>query len=67
MFGFAHCFPPAKRLTSVATPIFRRLYYDIEQSCHLVISYEGKGHVVAQQDSLSEIVFSAGRNMHPNT
>lgn len=48
MFGVAYRSPPVKRLTSVATPILSRLYYDIEQSCHLVISYEGKGHIVVQ-------------------
>ncbi|MDP5029232.1 IclR family transcriptional regulator [Paraglaciecola sp.] len=58
MFGLAHRFPPVKRLTSVAAPVLRRLSYDIEQSCHLVIYYEGKGHVVVQQDSPSERVFS---------
>jgi DNA-binding IclR family transcriptional regulator len=58
MFGLAHRFPPVKRLTSVSAPILRRLSYDIEQSCHVVIYYEGKGHVVVQQDSPSERVFS---------
>lgn len=58
MFGLAHRFPPVKRLTSISSPILRRLSYEIEQSCHLVIYYEGKGHVVVQQDSPSERVFS---------
>ena len=58
MFGLAHRFPPVKRLTIVATPVLQRLSYAIEQSCHLVIYYEGKGHVVVQQDSPSERVFS---------
>jgi len=58
MFGLAHRFPPVKRLTSAAAPILRLLSYDIEQSSHLVIYYEGKGHVVVQQDSPSERVFS---------
>jgi DNA-binding IclR family transcriptional regulator len=58
MFGLAHRFPPVKRLTSVSASVLRRLSYDIEQSCHLVIYYEGKGHVVVQQDSPSERVFS---------
>jgi DNA-binding IclR family transcriptional regulator len=58
MFGLAHRFPPVKRLTSVSAPVLRRLSYDIEQSCHLVLYYEGKGHVVVQQDSPSERVFS---------
>lgn len=58
MFGLAHRFPPVKRLTSVSAPVLQRLSYAIEQSCHLVIYYEGKGHVVVQQDSPSERVFS---------
>lgn len=58
MFGLAHRFPPVKRLTSASAPILQRLSYDIEQSVHLVIYYEGKGHVVVQQDSPSERVFS---------
>ncbi len=58
MFGLAHRFPPVKRLTTIAGPILRHLAFDIEQSCHLVIYYEGKGRVVVQQDSPSERMFS---------
>lgn len=58
MFGLSHRFPPIKRLTSASAPILQRLSYDIEQSCHLVIYYEGRGHVVVQQDSPSARVFS---------
>ena len=58
MFGLAHRFPPIKKLTSASAPILQRLSYDIEQSCHLVIYYEGRGHVVVQQDSPSARVFS---------
>ncbi|GAC16472.1 IclR family transcriptional regulator [Aliiglaciecola lipolytica] len=58
IFGLAHRFPPVKRLTSISAPILQRLSYDIEQSCHLVIYYEGRGHVVVQQDSPSARVFS---------
>lgn len=58
MFGLAHKFPPVKRLTSVSAPVLQQLSYAIEQSCHIVIYYEGKGHVVVQQDSPSERVFS---------
>lgn len=54
LFNLAHRFPPVKRLISVATPIMKRLAYAIEQSCHLVIYYEGKGHVIAQQDPPSD-------------
>lgn len=58
LFELAHSFRPVQRLTSVAGPIMRDMAYRIEQSCHLVIYYEGKGHVVAQQDSPSERVLS---------
>ncbi len=52
LFNLAHRFPPVKRLTKIAGPILQKLSYEIDQSCHLVIYYEGKGHVVVQQDSL---------------
>lgn len=58
LFGLANRFPPIKRLTSLANPLMHRLSYTIEQSCHLVIYYEGKGHVVVQQDSPSARIFS---------
>ena len=58
MFSLSNRFPPIKRLTSLANPLMRRLSYVIEQSCHLVIYYEGKGHVVVQQDSPSTRIFS---------
>ena len=58
MFSLSNRFPPIKRLTSLANPIMQSLSYSIEQSCHLVIYYEGKGHVVVQQDSPSTRIFS---------
>jgi len=58
MFGLSNKFPPIKRINGIATPIMQRLSYHIEQSSHLVIYYEGKGHVVVQQDSPSERIFS---------
>lgn len=58
MFGLANRFPPVKRLTTVASTVMQKLAYAIEQSCHMVIYYEGKGHVVAQQDSASTRNFS---------
>lgn len=58
MFSLSNRFPPIKRLTSLANPLMRRLSFIIEQSCHLVIYYEGKGHVVVQQDSPSTRIFS---------
>ncbi|MEI6895340.1 MAG: IclR family transcriptional regulator [Colwellia sp.] len=58
MFSLSNRFPPIKRLTSLANPLMQSLSYTIEQSCHLVIYYEGKGHVVVQQDSPSTRIFS---------
>lgn len=58
LFELAHRFRPVQRLTTVSGPLMKNLAYKIEQSCHLVIYYEGKGHVVAQQDSPSERVLS---------
>ena len=58
LFRLANQFPPVKRLAAIARPIMQNLAFNIEQSCHLVIYYEGKGHVVVQQDSLSERNFS---------
>lgn len=58
LFELAHRFRPVQRLTAVAGPLMRDLSYRCEQSCHLVIYYEGKGHVVAQQDSPSERILS---------
>jgi len=57
MFNLSHRYPPVKRLTAVATTVMKRLARAAEQSCHLVIYYEGKGHVVVQQDSPSERMF----------
>ena len=53
LFDLSHKFPPINKLTSSAGPVLQKLSYDTEQSCHLVIYYEGSGHVVAQQDSPS--------------
>ncbi|MCV6605999.1 MAG: IclR family transcriptional regulator [Porticoccaceae bacterium] len=58
LFDLSHQFPPVKRLTAAATEVMRGLAFDIEQSCHLVIYYEGKGHVVVQQDAPSARIFS---------
>lgn len=58
LFELAHRFRPVQRLTAVAAPLMKDLSYRCEQSCHLVIYYEGKGHVVAQQDSPSERILS---------
>jgi len=58
LFELAHRFRPVQRLTAVAAPLMKDLSYRCEQSCHLVIYYEGKGHVVAQQDAPSERILS---------
>ena len=58
LFELAHRFRPVQRLSAVAAPIMRDLSHRCEQSCHLVIYYEGKGHVVAQYDSPSERILS---------
>lgn len=58
VFELAHRLPAVMRLTSVATPIMKALSLAMHQSCHLVIYYEGKGHVVVQQDAPSERVLS---------
>lgn len=57
IFNLAHRFPPVKRLTAAATPIMKRLSFQAAQSCHLVTYYEGKGHVVVQQDSPTDRMF----------
>jgi DNA-binding IclR family transcriptional regulator len=54
----AHGLGPVKRLNLVAAPLMKRLSQDIGQSCHLVIYYAGKGHVVVQQNAPSARVLS---------
>ena len=58
LFELAHRFAPIRRLTTAAEPIMSQLSDSIEQSCHLVVYYEGRGRVVAQQDSPSLRSFS---------
>ena len=58
MFELSHRFPPVARLSAVAVPLMKRLALESGQSCHLVIYYEGRGHVVAQQDAPTERIFS---------
>lgn len=58
LFGLANRFPPVNRLSSVAGPILKKLAFKIEQSCHLVTYYDGRGHVISQQDSPSSRNFS---------
>lgn len=58
LFELSHRLAPVKRLSLVAAPLMKELSLAIDQSCHLVIYYSGKGHVVVQQDSLSERILS---------
>ena len=58
MFGLANKYPPIKRLNAIAAQALHSLSYIIEQSCHLVIYYQGKGHVIVHQEAPTERVFS---------
>jgi DNA-binding IclR family transcriptional regulator len=50
MFKLSHQFAPLKRLTIAAGPVMEKLATNIDQSCHLVVYYNGEGLVVAQKD-----------------
>ena len=58
LFALTQKLPRIHRLSSAATPAMSQLSRTIEQSCHLVVEYEGKGVVVAQQDSPADRGFS---------
>ena len=58
LFQLAHRITPIARLTNAADQVIKKLTREIEQSCHIVIYYEGRGHVVVQQDPPSERVLS---------
>lgn len=58
LFELAHRIPPVARLGSAAAPEMKDLSYRTSQSCHVVIYYDGRGHVVAQQDAPSERILS---------
>ena len=51
LFTLTHRQPRIQRLSSAAAPAMSQLVQTIEQSCHLVIYYEGRGIVVAQHGS----------------
>ena len=53
LFEIAHGLGPVRRLNLVAAPLMKQLSQAIGQSCHLVIYYAGKGHVVVQQNAPS--------------
>lgn len=58
LLQLAHGLGLVKRLNLVAAPLMKQLAQDIGQSCHLVIYYAGKGHVVVQQSAPSARVLS---------
>lgn len=58
LFEIAHGLGPVRRLNLVAAPLMKQLSQDIGQSCHLVIYYAGKRHVVVQQNAPSARVLS---------
>ena len=58
LFQLAHKIPPIARLGSAAAPVLKSLSHAIGQSCHVVIYYDGRGHVVVQQDAPSERILS---------
>lgn len=51
LFALTHRQPRIQRLSSAAAPAMSKLVQTIEQSCHLVIYYQGRGIVVAQHGS----------------
>ncbi len=58
LFQLAHQIPPITRVASASAPELKKLSYVIGQSCHVVIYYQGQGHVVVQQDPPSERILS---------
>ncbi len=54
LFQLAHRLPAIERLTTAAAPELKSLAHAIGQSCHVVIYYDGRGHIIAQQDAPSE-------------
>ena len=51
VFEISHRYLPIKRLTSAALPIMQKLAAQLEQSCHLVIYYNGRGVIIAQAEN----------------
>lgn len=58
LLATAQQFSPLKRLTHAANEKMKELAFEIEQSCHLVIYYEGMGHIILQQDPPSERILT---------
>ena len=51
VFEISHRYLPVKRLTSTALPVMQKLAVQLEQSCHLVVYYDGRGLIIAQVDN----------------
>jgi DNA-binding IclR family transcriptional regulator len=58
MFALSHKFTPVARLSAAAVPVMKSLAQETNQSCHIVILYDGRGHVVGQQDAPTDRIFS---------
>ena len=58
MFELSHRNSPVKRLISISRPFMQRLSTETKQSCHMSIYYNGRGLVIAQQDSPAERILS---------
>ena len=58
LFELAHRIPRIARLGSAAGSELNYLSHATGQSCHVVIYYEGRGHVVVQEDAPSERILS---------
>ena len=51
IFEISHRYLPVRRLTSTALPVMQKLAAQLEQSCHLVIYYNGRGLIIAQAEN----------------
>ncbi len=58
MFALSHRFPPIARLSAAAVPIMKGLAQQTSQSCHIVTYYDGRGHIVGQQDAPTARILS---------
>jgi len=58
MFSLSHKFPPLARLSAAAVPVLKLLAQQTNQSCHISIYYNGRGHVVFQQDAPTDRIFT---------
>jgi len=58
MFSLSHKFAPLARLSAAAVPEMKVLAKNTNQSCHISIYYNGRGHVVFQQDGPTDRIFT---------